>query len=294
MLIKRCIIYFFGIICTLMITIVLLNISVSIINQLVENKNHNWFDFTRLRPIFNHSVNTATPRLCVITRIYGPQVQYLPIFALSLYQSGLENDRIFVINTDNRTDIQLLNQTIRFINELVARSNYVTFLNFNVHSVANDYGYQLTDRVLKYIYDNSIPYASACQYIMFTNGDNYYSRYFGSKIIPHMKAGYDIIAWGFVSHHSWPEFQEITVNKHRNIPQIFDDGSNKCINVRINTSRADLGTVTYRLTFLKRHKLYFRTSDGTYNFKSDGLFIQRAAKLTNLSVLLRQTLFMHQ
>jgi hypothetical protein len=219
----------------------------------------------------------------------------LPVLALSLYHAGLENDRIFIINTDNRTDIQLLSQTISYINNLVSRMNYVTLIDLGVHSAKNDYGYDMTDRALSYLYNNHVqPAVSICQYVTFTNGDNFYSQSFGKKVLPHMKAGRDIIAWGFISHHSWPALKEVIDYKNLTVPRISDDGSNKCINIALRVKEADLGAVAYRLAFLKEHQLYFCSPDGTCSFVADGLFIEKAAKLTSASVLLRQTLFAHQ
>jgi hypothetical protein len=273
----------------------LFNFHISFIRQPCASNENTCYSLNRLPSVFNYSINSATPRLCIVIRVYGQQIGYLSVLALSLYHSGLENDRIFIINTDNRTDIQLLIQTISYINNFVSRMDYVTLIDLGVHSAKNDYGYDMTDRMLSYLYNNHVqPAVSICHYVTFTNGDNFYARSFGKKVLPHMKAGRDIIAWGFISHYSWPGLKEVIDYNNLTAPRIFDDGSNKCINAALRVEGVDLGAVAYRLAFLKEHQLYFCSSVGTCSFVADGLFIEKAAKLTNASVLLRQTLFVHQ
>ncbi|CAF4459950.1 unnamed protein product [Rotaria socialis] len=46
---------------------------------------------------YNEERCTVSPSLCIIVRVYGPQIEFLPIIALSLYQSGLTNLRIIGI-----------------------------------------------------------------------------------------------------------------------------------------------------------------------------------------------------
>ena len=210
---------------------------------------------------FNLALNTTSdptlPTLCIVTRIYWAQISYFPVLAFGLYHSGLHNIRIYVINTDNRTDIRQLEQTIKFINELVLRKDFVTFLDLGEPSIEKDYGYGMTDRALTYLYKQHVNSSSICQYVTFTNADNFYSRNFGKKILPHMKAGKDIIAWGFVSHHFKPHYQESIDDKKKTVPQIVDDGTEKCTPVELKTGYADLGAVAYRVSFLQKHNLYF-------------------------------------
>jgi hypothetical protein len=252
-------------------------------------KSSNPFRYT-----YNYSFNSSAPALCIITRIYGSQISYFPILALAFLHTGLDNIRIYVINTDNRTDIQQLKQTIQFINDLVFRMDYVTFLDLGEPSKQNEFGYGMTDRALSYLYNQTMQSPSLCQYVVFTNGDNFYSKIFGTRILPHMKNGKDIIAWGFVSHHYKPHYKESIDDKKKRVPQIVDDGTGKCTPVELRPGYADLGSVAYRLAFLKKHNLYFRRSDGSYSFGSDGYFVEQAAQRTSASVILKQTLFVHQ
>jgi hypothetical protein len=247
---------------------------------------------------FNLALNTTShstlPTLCIVTRIYWAQIPYFPVLALGLYHTGLNNIRIYVINTDKQTDIQQLKQTIKFINDLVLRQDFVTFLDLGQPPDGNDFGYGMTDRALTYLYKQDENSSLICQYVTFTNGDNFYSRNFAKKILPHMKTGKDIIAWGFVSHHPKPQYQETIDATKRRVPEIVDDGTEKCTPVELRSGIADLGAVAYRLSFLRKHNLHFSYSDGSYSFTSDGYFIQQASQRMNTSIILRQTLFVHQ
>jgi len=242
----------------------------------------------------NISSDPTLPILCIVTRIYGAQISYFPVLALGLYHTGLQNIRIYVINTDNRTDISQLKQTIKFINELILRQDFVTLLNLGEPSVGKDFGYEMTDLALTYLYKQYLQSPSICQYVTFTNGDNFYSRNFGRKILSHMKAEKDIIGWGFVSHHYKPHYKESIDSKKKTVPEIVDDGTEKCTPVELKADFADLGAVAYRLSFLQKHNLYFRRSDGSYSFGSDGYFVGEAARRTSASIILKQTLFVHQ
>ncbi|CAF1255543.1 unnamed protein product [Adineta steineri] len=243
---------------------------------------------------YNYNVSSSTPTLCIITRIYGPQISYFPIFALAFLHTGLDNIRIYVVNTDRRTDIRQLKQTINFLNKFVSRRDYITLLELGVPPLKNEYGYVMTDRALSYLYNQTNNLSSSCQYIVVTNGDNFYSQIFGKRILPHMKDGKDIIAWDFVSHHSKPQYREIIFQTKHAAPQIIDDGTGKCTPVALKAGSADLGAIAYRLEFLKERNLYFKRSDGSYSSNTDGYFIEQAALRTPASVILKQTLFFHQ
>ncbi len=246
----------------------------------------------------NLALDTAPDRtlpiLCVVARIYYAQISYFPVFALALYHTNLHNIRIFLINTDNRTDVSQLKQTIQFINQLVLRTDFVILLDLGKPTSETDFGYGMTDRALTYLYQQHANSSSICQYVTFTNADNFYSRNFVKKILPHMKAEKDIIAWGFVSHHPKPQYQEWIDPKKKTVPEIVDDGTEKCTPAILRKGYIDLGAVAYRLSFLQKHNLYFLRPHWTDIYRSDGYFVDDAATRTNTSILLRQTLFVHQ
>ncbi len=241
------------------------------------------------------SPDRTVPTLCVVTRIYYAQIPYFPVFALALYHTNFHNIRIYLVNTDNRTDdLPQLNRTIQFINQLVLRTDFVILLDLGKLPSQTDFGYGMTDRALTYLYQQHTNSSSMCQYVTFTNADNLYSRNFVKKILPHMKAGKDIIGWDFVSHYHWPRYQQHIDPKIKTVPEIIDDGTEKCLSVALKMTYVDLGAIAYRLSFLQEQNLYFWRKGSGYSFGSDGYFVEEAAKRTNASILLRQTLFVHQ
>jgi hypothetical protein len=157
------------------------NISDFSFTQSFKYRNHSFLLSKQFRFQFNHNLSSSSSGLCVITRVHGPNIGYLPVLAFALRHSILGNVRMYVINTDNRTDIHLLAQAIRFINEVVHSMDYVTLMDLGIPSVGNDYGYNMIDRALGYLYDHYEQYTSICQYVIFTNADNFYSRNFGKK-----------------------------------------------------------------------------------------------------------------
>lgn len=231
--------------------------------------------------------------LCVLVRVYGPQVSYLPVFALGLLHAGFYNVRIYIINTDRSTDNKMLKETIESINKLAVRTDFITLLSLGKSS-DNDYGYTLTDQALSYLYDQYEQFPSICQYLIVTNGDNLYSRYLGSKVLPHMIAKKDIIAWDFVSRYERLHLIQSKKEAKSGNSQIFDDGTAKCISVVLEIGGIDLGAAAYRLEFLTKHRLQFRDSRGDYTAQSDGYFMSKASRFANSSIIIRQTLFIHQ
>lgn len=275
-------------------TILLLYFGNSTVHKVVGFLNNVINNANTFNLALNISFNSTLPTLCVVTRIYQSQISYLPVLAFALYHTGLGNIRIYLINTDNRTDIHRVHQTIQFINDLILRKDFVTYLDLGEVPTKKDFGYEMTDRALRYLYKQFIHSPLLCQYVMFTNGDNFYSRNFARKLLPHMETQKDVITWSFISHHHKIQYQErIDHNKSRD-QQIIDDGTEKCTPAILRIGATDLGAVAYRLAFLQKHNLTFSRSDRAHPSLYDGFFMHEAIKRTNATVLVKQTLFVHQ
>ena len=274
-------------------------IMLAIITLILFSFHFHFWDFFQCKTTSFHSPihrrsKVSSPSLCVLTRVYGPQIEYFPVFALSLRHGGFDDIRIYVANTDARTDLQHLLRTIHFINDLLLDKDFVTLLDLGPLPNVNQFGYGVTDQALRYLYAQHDANASLCHYLMVTNGDNLYTRNFGKQILPHMKAGKDLIAWSFVSHHYKGHLREMIDAKNNHVPKIIDDGTEKCASAILRIGEIDLGAAAYRFAFLHQHKLYYRVGDRPYAMGSDGQFVDQAVKLTNKSTVLRQTLFIHQ
>jgi hypothetical protein len=156
------------------------------------------------------------------------------------------------------------------INTIAQRVDYITFLDLG-ESEPNDAGYSLLDRALTYLYNQSEHSPTACEYVLATNADNFYSSQLRKNVLPYMDAETDLIAWDFVTRYGGP----------------------KCVPVGV-TAWVDLGSAAYRVAFLKKHKLHFTYGNRPYDGMSDGHFFRSAASLADTMVILRQTLFIHQ
>jgi hypothetical protein len=67
--------------------------------------------------------------------MYFAQISYYPVFTLALYHINLYNIRIYVINTGTRTNLQQLEKTIQFINQVVLRTDFVIRLDLSKPSI---------------------------------------------------------------------------------------------------------------------------------------------------------------
>lgn len=244
-------------------------------------------------PIFN-PLKLEEPNFCVLVRVYGKQLSYFPLFALSLRLSGFNNIKIFAVNTDDHTDIVRLRKTVKFINDFVSETDFVKLLDLGPIPFMNQYGYGVTDQGLQYLYEQYERNSTICQYLLVTNGDNLYTKNFGKHVLRHMFNKVDIISWAFVSHHFKPGLRW-KINQAANFaPVRIDDGTEKCSVPVFQKGVIDLGATAYRFEMLYRHKLFYRVGNRPFVMASDGEFIERVVRLTNNTVALGQTLFIHQ
>ncbi|CAF1375991.1 unnamed protein product, partial [Adineta steineri] len=213
---------------------------------------------------------SSSHMICFIARVYDQTIGYLLVLALGLHHTGLDNIHILILNTDRRTNMKRLMETIKLINELALRSDYAILVDVGMPSAKNDYGFGVTDRILAYLYKQNRRSPLTCEYVVLTNADNFYSQSFGMKILPHINAKKDIIGWGFISRYYWPQSTSHINNKKQSIPQVVDDGTQRCMKVAFVTGAVDLGAVAYRLEFLRQYNLYFRGRNETYTSLSDG------------------------
>ena len=231
--------------------------------------------------------------LCVLIRVHSGHISYLPVLALALNHTGFDNIHLYVINIDKNRNNKSLVHIIQIIDTIILRTNYITLLDVGMPK-ENDFGFTMTDRALTFLYKQYEHSPSLCQYVIMTNGDNLYSKDLGMNVLPYMNAKKDIIAWNFVSRYYRPGDTKVGRGKEKISPEIVDNGTHKCIEAALRKDYADLGTAAYRVAFLKQHRLHIHYPNGTYDGWSDGAFAERAASLTDTSIILRQTLFVHQ
>jgi hypothetical protein len=229
--------------------------------------NNNHFDNLNSSRLVNLTSNI----LCCLVRIHGVHLPYLPVLALALSQAGFDNIHLYVVSIDKSIDKQLLLRKIDMINTIAQRVDYITLLELG-EAEPNDAGYSLLDHALTYLYNQSEHSPTACEYVLATNADNFYSSQLKKNVLPYMDAKADLIAWDFITRYGGP----------------------RCMRVGLGIGSADLGSAAYRLAFLKKHKLHYNYGNRPYDGLSDGHFVGSAASLADSIVILRQTLFIHQ
>jgi hypothetical protein len=176
-----------------------------------------------------------------------------------------------VVSINKSIDKQLLLRKIDMINTIAQRVDYITLLELG-EPEPNDAEYSLLDRALTYLYNQSEHSPTACEYVLSMDADNFYSSQLRKNILPYMDAKADMIAWDFVTRYDGP----------------------RCVSVKLVVGAADLGSATYRLAFLKQHKLQFNFRGRPYDGLSDGYFVEIAASLADTIIILRETLSIHQ
>ncbi|CAF3189183.1 unnamed protein product [Rotaria socialis] len=277
-----------------LLVMVIYNTKINVSDQLQEQEEYETSVLSEFHISFTQSVTIKAPSLCVVVRVEKSKIRHLPVLALSLYQTGLQNLRLYLLISERGSGGELLTATIKLINQLVNQSNYVLLLDLVESSFSDMNSSELTDRVLEYLYNQSKYYPEACTYIVFTNSDSYYSRSFGRRLLPHMKASTDIIAWSFVAPFPRPSFNLKASSSHENTPRMLDNRFETCVSGQFKPEGVTSGSIAYRLAFLKAHKLSYCSLSGLFTQRTDGDFVVHAATFTNMSVLLKQTLLIHQ
>lgn len=269
-----------------------------LISNINENCHKEIVKGEKLHPIKMNSrrfvlSDPKSPRLCVIVRTYEDQIEYFTALAFTLRNSGFKNIRVYVINTDTRTNITRLRETLNFINTHTGE-DFVEFIDFGSMPSKNQHGYGVTDQALQYLYDLYAKDPQQCRYLLVTNGDNLYSNSLAKYVIPHISKSIDIISWGFVSHYGSPKLRINTAIKSTQKIKYVDDGSNKCVVPTLSVGYIDLSAVIYRFELLYKKKMFYRVHNGSYSFTADGEFVERLLKTVNTAVVIAQTLVFHQ
>ncbi|KAI5480461.1 ER to Golgi transport-related protein [Pseudohyphozyma bogoriensis] len=233
----------------------------------------------RNAPSVSSDKNVKEP-VCVIARTYGAQIHYLPIFLLALWNSGLEDVRVFLLNTDKAMKTKHLRKASEFVNHLTGRRDFATFLDWPI-TTTGDYGYALTDQALLYFYDHP---ELNCEYLVLTNGDNLYSQTLGEMMKPWFEKKTDLMGINFVSHHKWRNAtEEFDGDKTTSV----EPGTSVTMFVDFKPLRIDLGAAIFRYDMLRRNNLTFGSTGG-YGWFSDGQFIEKAHALSTSAVRIHE------
>jgi len=235
---------------------------------------------------------SQNPRLIVVVRWYIKQELY-PLLATLDSAASLVNETIAVtivdtqpipVNTTMRGKISYL-ELMRQISTCSALFPSLRIQGLMAPvlpaDLENVYGYGQADWVLQQLQD-----VEEWDHIMFTNGDNTYSRYFLEETLDARRSGYALIGFDFVLHH-----------KRGGIP-------NKLMINTLKHTHSDLGSMIFHRGAVGRQGercfcgLSFHEASRQYKhgwFAADaGLMILTQRCSNRSQIIIHEVLFHHQ
>jgi hypothetical protein len=164
------------------------------------------------------------PHVCVIVRTYIKQTPYLRTLIHSLLANDYMNMTISVVDTE--AQYQAHDSICDVVDSV--KDCRVTIPPYSGRREAfPTYGYHQTDEELDRLLAED---HSPCEYFLFTNGDNAYSRHFLHEVRPLLVAKRDLVGVHFISGHYWPK----------------RGGKNLLIETQWEHMKVDLGAVLVR------------------------------------------------
>lgn len=226
------------------------------------------------RDLLSHqrSIIDYDHHLCIIVRTHLKKYDYLLTSLLSLNHNSRSKPSVYVIDTGTIQDHDRLDLIIADVNSL-SHTKIASILELtNVSSsIGNTYGYVHTDLAVEKLLEED----SSCNYFMITNGDNFYISGFSDKYIdPLMKQGYELIGFGFVSHH----FEYLHFE------------------TEFRVGRIDLGAFVVRRDVIKKVENRFKhvVQDSDDFFTADGQFVEKVSKTVRKKIMLKNVLLIHE
>jgi len=212
----------------------------------------------------------------------------LPAFFFSLLATEYPNFIVILVDTGTEE----FHEMPQFIDKFNTLAGRVFIQNGNLSQayakamfpdIKQDFGYLQSDIILREMVSTN---NFACEYVLFTNGDNLYAHDFFRAILPFMQEKYDMLAVEFVSHYCLVQGQI-----HRNgqcDAQVF---------TQFRTAWIDLGAAVVRVGHIRRRGVTFIRDEerhGGVNLRvADGRYFETLARAAKTKIV-RRTLFFHQ
>jgi len=233
---------------------------------------------------------SQNPRLIVVVRWYIKQELY-PLLATLDSAASLVNETIAVkivdthpipVNTTERGKFSYL-ELMRQISACSALFSLLRIQGLMAPvlpaDLENVYGYGQADWVLQQLQD-----VEEWDHIMFTNGDNTYSRYFLEETLDARRSGYALIGFDFVLHH-----------KRGGIP-------NKVMINTLQVDHSDLGSMIFHRGAVGRKGercfcgLTFHEASKEYGwYAADAGLMELTQRCSGSSqIIIHEVLFLHQ
>ena len=255
------------------------------------------------------SINTTNRSrfgdLCVIARSYPNSESYLTTLLLSLSHNE-KIPQILVIATEPFSEdvLEKYNKHINMANQIAGINFAQTLHIFNLS--VTDYGYAFTDAALDYLLEHQDDFK--CSYVLFTNGDNFYSKGFlDAYLDKDMSLGFDMIGFNFISHYrqlpGYLHFHEGAKHRNFRIDELNStsiahltsfDGSNIAKESFFAVGKIDLGACVFKISIFKEYpELRFTKIASDMNL-ADGQLISKVYEISNKTILHRELLYLHQ
>lgn len=254
-------------------------------------------------PVLKGGLNTTLlpdPSVCVIARTFVGQTKAIPPFVLSLDAPDYKKLKIFLVDTGkepmgekltNLVDAcnKMAGRTLVFESNVTHKSSHALFPEFH----EENYGYLATDIALEQILEDH-----DCDYFLFTNGDNLYTRTLFTHTLPYMQSKFDVIGFDFISRYCLGEPNTYTARPGCEV-EFF---------TQLRASEIDLGAALYRTEQLKtlenrflvdKLRMYTNPLDiesiqGINYWGLDARFMYTAKEAANSFTVIRRVLFVHQ
>ncbi|KAJ3305442.1 hypothetical protein HDV03_001536 [Kappamyces sp. JEL0829] len=245
------------------------------------------------------ALGNQSKQLCVVARTYHKTFPDLPSFILSLSQNT-RKPIVYLLVTDKNSShsaVQVIADKVNgFLGYPMAQVLPVTAAEAAPHFNLDDpheYGYAYTDAAADLMLRDQQAYP--CDYFIFTNGDNLYSKgLVDDYLAKDMEDDLDIVGFDFVSHH--PR-ESAGTDRY-----IENDGTRIGIRADFQMSFLDLGAFMIKASFMEQQQLrfvpiglrYFQDHPYGPLFFADGMLIEEASRRTEKKKIHRQTLMLHQ
>eukprot|EP01117_Protostelium_nocturnum_P008722 TRINITY_DN3127_c0_g1_i4.p2 TRINITY_DN3127_c0_g1~~TRINITY_DN3127_c0_g1_i4.p2 ORF type:complete len:303 (-),score=67.09 TRINITY_DN3127_c0_g1_i4:1190-2098(-) len=231
----------------------------------------------------------SQPPTCMLVRTYKKKIPELLKFSLSASFSGLPLSQVklyYIVTGVNdeeeyKATVNDLDVFSKSFNNLVGMDGFSSVLPISFGATGDrDFGYNFTDIALRdYFYGKSPKYndkyphyshPNDCEFIIITNGDNYYLDGWLKFIKEAIPAVSEFIYFNMYSHH-WEAY----------------------LDTKPVISSIDLGAAMFNLTFLRKSSFFF-TNLSRDSWIWDGIFIEKVNLTSKHTTKVKRMLFVHE
>ncbi len=239
--------------------------------------------------LMDNSFDSKLPNVTAIVRTYSKDGAQIVVLLQSLLVSALGhvNLNILVINVDSNSR-EAVTRAVAVVNGLGARPAVRLALEWSfcerpVPSSNFMYGYDATDAALATVLRETTGQPDQGGWLLVTNGDNVYSRFFFSAVKELMHGPAQVISTRFTTNH------------HREVPG-HGNQRNSVLPATYVNSQIDLGSFVTRMSRIRQFGSHFvvGASDRKQLFSADWKFLESLQLEGDEFANIPRVLFSHQ